>query len=275
MAAQRESYVQKLQSALLHLPRHPKLIVWLADYCSTNQIAQPQFQDYSDPRGAHPFVSFAPLCLITRARHQDGVVQWRHRTRPRVPCSLVARLSLPRTVARRSGRNCIEDAHRSRSQRLSAIQLWSRLYTEPIAATDGTDRAPLTTDVAFLARNPVISDMYGGWVHTVRVGQDGYITRNFTSSPSLPTLQSSFSSTRSLFPLWLRPTYRWLGPASSPLYNRSMSYTVSCLVFVGLGLARSSARDIPRVWISARLVCSRSLENEATSCQYLYPTIYP
>ncbi|KAI8935829.1 hypothetical protein NX059_007346 [Plenodomus lindquistii] len=33
MAAQ-ESYVQKLQH-----------------YCATNQIAQPQFQDYSDPRG--------------------------------------------------------------------------------------------------------------------------------------------------------------------------------------------------------------------------------
>jgi hypothetical protein len=162
MAAQRESYVQKLQSAPFHLPRRPKLIVRLADYCSTNQIAQPQFQDYSDPRGAHPSVPLTSLCLISRARHQDGMVQRRHRSRPRVPCSLVARLSLPRTIARGSGRNCIEDAHRSCSQRLSAIQLWSRLYTEPIVATDGTNRAPLTTDVSFLARNSVISDMYGG-----------------------------------------------------------------------------------------------------------------
>ncbi|XP_014552277.1 hypothetical protein COCVIDRAFT_41525 [Bipolaris victoriae FI3] len=38
--ATQESYVQKLQ---------PKKDV--ADYCATNQIAQPQFQDYSDPRG--------------------------------------------------------------------------------------------------------------------------------------------------------------------------------------------------------------------------------
>ncbi|KAF2683312.1 hypothetical protein K458DRAFT_340276 [Lentithecium fluviatile CBS 122367] len=34
MANRQETYVQKLQN-----------------YCSTNQIAQPQFQDYSDPRG--------------------------------------------------------------------------------------------------------------------------------------------------------------------------------------------------------------------------------
>ncbi|KAH8726312.1 hypothetical protein GQ44DRAFT_739109 [Phaeosphaeriaceae sp. PMI808] len=36
-----ESYVQKLQRTTL------KVI----DYCATQQIAQPQFQDYSDPRG--------------------------------------------------------------------------------------------------------------------------------------------------------------------------------------------------------------------------------
>lgn len=34
MATQSETYIQKLQN-----------------YCSANQIAQPQFQDYSDPRG--------------------------------------------------------------------------------------------------------------------------------------------------------------------------------------------------------------------------------
>ncbi|PVI04987.1 hypothetical protein DM02DRAFT_639651 [Periconia macrospinosa] len=42
MASARDgSYVQKLQSALL----------CSSGYCATNQIAQPQFQDYSDPRG--------------------------------------------------------------------------------------------------------------------------------------------------------------------------------------------------------------------------------
>ncbi|KAG9196481.1 hypothetical protein G6011_01602 [Alternaria panax] len=44
-----ESYVQKLQRAHTTTHANPQLNV--PDYCATNQIAQPQFQDYSDPRG--------------------------------------------------------------------------------------------------------------------------------------------------------------------------------------------------------------------------------
>jgi hypothetical protein len=34
--------------------RHLRSPLNLADYCATQQIAQPQFQDYSDPRGSRP-----------------------------------------------------------------------------------------------------------------------------------------------------------------------------------------------------------------------------
>ncbi|KAI4618427.1 hypothetical protein J4E80_005025 [Alternaria sp. BMP 0032] len=44
-----ESYVQKLQRAQTTVPVRAQLN--FPDYCATNQIAQPQFQDYSDPRG--------------------------------------------------------------------------------------------------------------------------------------------------------------------------------------------------------------------------------
>jgi hypothetical protein len=44
-----ESYVQKLQRAQTIALVEAQLNV--TDYCATNQIAQPQFQDYSDPRG--------------------------------------------------------------------------------------------------------------------------------------------------------------------------------------------------------------------------------
>ncbi|CAA9962202.1 hypothetical protein CFE70_005608 [Pyrenophora teres f. teres 0-1] len=45
-----ESYIQKLQRAQTFCSRNVQLLN-VTDYCATNQIAQPQFQDYSDPRG--------------------------------------------------------------------------------------------------------------------------------------------------------------------------------------------------------------------------------
>ncbi len=50
-----DSYVSKLQRMLVYqlVPTFSHLANHL-DYCATNQIAQPQFQDYSDPRGLQP-----------------------------------------------------------------------------------------------------------------------------------------------------------------------------------------------------------------------------
>jgi hypothetical protein len=53
-----ESYIQKLQrtpvSSLVYLQ------LTGPDYCATNQFAQPQFQDYSDPRGLRSLPHMPP-----------------------------------------------------------------------------------------------------------------------------------------------------------------------------------------------------------------------
>jgi len=55
-----ESYIQKLQRALTDTVKMDTQLK-TSDYCATNQIAQPQFQDYSDPRGLQ-----APLTIHHR-----------------------------------------------------------------------------------------------------------------------------------------------------------------------------------------------------------------
>lgn len=50
-ATRQETYVQKLQSVYPRFFNSHMLTTYPLDYCTSNQIAQPQFQDYSDPRG--------------------------------------------------------------------------------------------------------------------------------------------------------------------------------------------------------------------------------
>lgn len=75
-----ESYIQKLQRAQTFCSRNVQLLN-VTDYCATNQIAQPQFQDYSDPRGSLlPAQSFVlPHCkwprLTLLPRNKDSLEQ--------------------------------------------------------------------------------------------------------------------------------------------------------------------------------------------------------
>lgn len=105
-----ESYVQKLQRAQTTVPVRAQLN--FPDYCATNQIAQPQFQDYSDPRGMQPSALHVapPFSTLTDSpiRYTDSLVQQCLRTRSRIPSPPLARLPLPRTVPRRSRRSRLE-----------------------------------------------------------------------------------------------------------------------------------------------------------------------
>ena len=111
-----ESYIQKLQRAQTHCSRNPQLNV--TDYCATNQIAQPQFQDYSDPRGSLlPIQSFVlPHCTQPRLtlilRNKDSLEQQCLRPRSRIPSPPMARLPLSRTISRRCRRSRLEGTQR-------------------------------------------------------------------------------------------------------------------------------------------------------------------